>query len=149
MNDIPDHEALVVLQFVTAGFLCLVVVISSFVLLRKEHRGGKPVMVHAGALVYGLILGGFVGTVMVPLRLALMEGTLDFESREFLQWYVPALAAFLIMLRTDVTARLPLIGRPIRAYRSAMLRRSITHAQKRLAKMERMGGGASDGEGTA
>lgn len=130
-------EIMLWLQLVTAGFFALVVFAMSFLWLREEHRGGKPWLTHIGALIFGVLLGGFVAIVMVPLRIALMEGRMEMDSPDFLKWYLPAFAVFIFLLRTDVTARLPLIGIPIRAYRAALLRRQIAHAQKRLAKMER------------
>lgn len=121
-----------------AGFITMIVFVLSFIWLRPEHRSGKPWLTHLGALMFGVLLGVFSAMVMVPLQMAVTEGRMEMYSPEYLAWYLPAFCVAVILLRTDVTARLPLLGIPIRAYRSALLRRQIAQAEKRLAKLQAM-----------
>ncbi|MBD0426646.1 hypothetical protein [Aquisalinus flavus] len=140
MEQLPP-EMMLLAQGVTAVLWAIIVFALSFVWFRPEHRGGKPWLTHLGALIFGFLFGGFIGLVMVPLGQAVTEGRIEMYSTDYLKWYLPALVVLILMLRTDVTVRLPLLGAPIRAYRSALLRRQIAQAQKRLAKMEGMGAG--------
>ena len=118
---------------------------ASFILLRERHKAGKPMDVHFGALIYGLLLGSFVAGLLYPVRMAAMSGEMDMGSPEFAQSYLPLFAGFIILFRTDILARIPLIGTAIIAYRSAMLRRGVEKSQARLAKLSALGG-VSPGE---
>jgi uncharacterized membrane protein len=120
-------------QLLTVLIIALIVVVISFFWLKKEHMDDRVVATRVGAGLYGLIFGAFVGFVMVPLRFQLIES--GAEDTGLLWKYIPAFAFFILVIRSDVTGRLPVIGTYIWAYRAALLRRNIEHAEKRLNKI--------------
>lgn len=124
---------LLILEAVVALAIFLVVSGSAFVMIKREHAAGELWRARAGAAITGAILGGLVGFAVLPLRFTLME-----DGGGDLRVLLIAIAAFagLIIFRRGGAARLPVIGPTVRAYRKAMLRRSIDAAQKQLEKLE-------------
>ena len=123
--------------------------------VRPEPQGGSGLCLfsaervwaaRAGALVYSMIFAGFVVGIMVPLRLQLLGGGLDdLSDTDVALRALPPLLFFILIIRTDVTGRLPLIGYVIRAFRSAVLRKTIEGAGKRLEKLAAMDRPAATG----
>lgn len=115
--------------------LAIFLVVTGFavVTLRSEHVGGEVWRVRAGAAITGAVLGGVIGFAIVPLRMALIDGGPGAERAAPF-----ALLAFgaMVLLRRGAAARLPIIGPAVRAYRMAMLRRTIDQSQKQLRKLE-------------
>ena len=126
---------MILTQALTILILALIVFVISFFWLKKEDMDGRVIATRIGAFLYGLIFGTFIGLVMVPLRLQMLEGGVDMSDNDMLMRYVPAFTFFILVIRSDVTGRLPVIGTYVRAYRAAMLRRTISGANKRLDKI--------------
>ncbi|MCI5047181.1 MAG: hypothetical protein MRY59_06745 [Aquisalinus sp.] len=134
------------LQLMAAGVIALLFFILAIAILRKRHMDGRPWATRGGAMVYALIFAGFVGGIMVPLQMDFMNGGIaEMSEAELLTSRLPGLLFFMIVIRSDVTGRLPMVGSLIRAYRSAMLRRTIEGAHKRLDKMQALDERAATG----
>ena len=124
------------IQFIAGGIIAMAFFFVSLFWLRARHLGGKPFSTRFGSLIYGGVFATFVIAVMVPMRTQMMEqGPASLQGPEEMLRYIPAFLAFFLIIRSDLTGRLPLIGRFIRAYRGAVLRRTIEGAEKRLEKM--------------
>lgn len=125
---------------VVAGF----VVIRAEFLLKPAQNEAKAALLRAGAAIHGLSLGLLVGFVLLPLRAfgaaaAQAEGLSDFQRTALAFAFAPGLILF-IMLRQGGLSRVPLIGRPLRAYRRAALRRQIAQSQQALARLTALDG---------
>ncbi len=124
------------LQVMATALVAFGFLVISLFMLKKEHTDGRSWAARVGALFYSVIFGAFVGVVMVPLRMQMMDaGVAEMDDTTLLLRTLPTLAFFILVIRSDVTGRLPVIGTFIRAYRTAMLRRTIEGAGKRLKKI--------------
>ena len=108
---------------------------ASFIFLRARHKAEQKIFPHLGALIYGLLLGCFFAMFLFPVRMAMLNGGVEFGSPEFLRSYLPIFAVFLLLFRTDLISKLPIIGPPMVSYRTAMLRLNIERSTKRLEKL--------------
>ncbi len=122
--------------FLAALFIALAVMFASVVVLRKRHMGERVMATRIGAGVYGIFFAGFITLVILPIRMAIFNGEASMDDPVILQRYAIAFVALLVLFRTDILGRLPLIGTYIRAYRMAFMRRNVENATKRLNKME-------------
>lgn len=128
--------------------LAAVAVVSVFVIvwaelrLKSAHVAHAPGMVRLGGVIHGLSLGLFIGFVLLPLRAIAAAAAQantdlsDWERTALAFSFAPSLILF-ILLRRGALSHLPLIGRPLRAYRRAVLHQSIESAEKQLAKLTR------------
>ncbi|MEO1658688.1 MAG: hypothetical protein AAFR65_13320 [Pseudomonadota bacterium] len=121
-----DQEFLVVQAAALAVILSLFVG-TAFFQLKPEHLIGRKSVAVLGAGLFGLMFGLVVVTAILPFR---VEG----QGDDAPPW-LPALAFAFFVLRSDRIAMLPLIGPPLRAYRAASLRRTITQSRQRLDKL--------------
>ena len=133
----PDHIPLYA-SLLAAGLIASAIVVSGLVGLRKRHRDASVWVIYGGASVYGAVFGAIIVFAVMPMRSALTAGD-DFTP----QMGASAAAVFGLVyaLRTGLLARAPLFGPLVRAYRRAMLRKSIEDAEKAL---KRLGGGRDD-----
>ena len=110
--------------------------------LKSAHVAHAPGLVRLGGAIHGLSLGLFIGFVLLPLRAvaaaAAQAGPAvhDWERTALAFSFAPSLILF-ILLRRGALSHVPLIGRPLRAYRRAVLHQNIESAQKQLAKLTR------------
>ena len=123
------------IQIIAVCLFALLFVLLSLVLLRKRHVEQRRLSVCLGAFIFGSIFATFIIGVFIPLQQLVLSDPLHYFSPEGRMQMAPALIALLLLVRSDLTGRIPLVGGPIRAYLSAMLRRSIESAEKRLEKM--------------
>lgn len=135
--------------------LAAVAVVTAFVILwaelRLEHVREEATLARVGAVIHGLSLGLFIGFVLLPIRAvaaAEAEGLDEFERTAIAFSFAPALILF-ILLRRGALSRLPLIGRPLRAYRRASLRLQIKNARRTLDRLERLDKLAADAQTSA
>ncbi len=112
----------------------------AFVSLKPEHAAGALGEARLGAAITAALIAGIVGFAVVPLRMTLIEGGED-ARRAFP--YAIAAFALMVLFRRGAAARLPIIGPAVRAYRMAMLRRTIAASQKQLAKLEAKSGASA------
>ncbi len=127
------------IEGVTALVIALFIFAGSFFQLRDDHLGGDALSVRFGALLQGLLFGGVVAFVMLPLRLQLMQGAMSghgpsLPANGYNAWF--GALALIWVIRSGVVARAPVIGHPFRAYRLASLRRSVEIAQGRISRLE-------------
>lgn len=122
---------------VMAGILAAFL-IQAFILFRPEHVAHNPFRVRVGAILQGVVVGGLVSLVLLPLRLSILVPEIPAPATAVASTAV--LPAFLLILvvRQGLLARAPLVGRYVRAYRQAALKRDIDTARRRLARLERM-----------
>lgn len=110
--------------------------------LRSAHVAHAPGLVRLGGAIHGLSLGLFIGFVLLPLRAIAAAaaqantGLSDWERTALAFSFAPSLILF-ILLRRGALSHVPLIGRPLRAYRRAVLHQSIESAQKQLLRLTR------------
>lgn len=126
--------------------LAAVAVVTVFVIawaemrLKSPHVAHAPRLVRLGGALHGLSLGLFIGFVLLPLRAisaaaAQSSANLsDLERTALAFSFAPSLILF-ILLRRGLLSRAPLIGRPLRAYRRAVLQQQVEHAQRALHKL--------------
>lgn len=125
--------------------LAAFVVVAGFVIawaelrLKQAHVAHAPGLVRVGGVIHGLSLGLFIGFVLLPLRaisasLAEMPNLSTWERTALAFAFAPSLILF-ILLRQGALSHLPVIGRPLRAYRRAVLHQQIENAQKQLARL--------------
>lgn len=122
---------------VIAGILAMFL-IQAFVLFKPEHVDHHPVRVRIGAVIQGLIVGGLVGLVLLPLRLSFLIPELPGPPQAIASTAVLPGFILLLVIRRGLLARAPFIGRYLRAYRQAALKRDIDTAQRRLARLQKM-----------
>lgn len=122
---------------VITGILAMFL-IQAFFLFTPEHVEHHPFRVRVGAIIQGVVVGGLVGLVLLPLRLSFLIPELPGPPSAVASTAV--LPAFLLILvvRRGLLARAPLIGRYVRAYRQAALKRDIDIAHKRLVRLRLM-----------
>jgi len=121
------------IEIVTATIIALVVFITALVRLKADHMDGDAVAVRIGAALQGLLFGGAIAFVMLPLRMQLMADGPP-APRSFGPWFIAL--GIIWFIRSGVIARLPLIGHPFRAYRLATLRQSVSVAEARITRLE-------------
>ncbi len=121
-----------------AGVIAAMFVISAMLMFKPEHVEHHPARVYIGAALQGLIIGGLVGFVIVPLRLALVAPDVGVTAPRggLASLAIAPVFVFLIIVRRGLLARAPLIGPYLRAYRRAALKHQIDGAGKALARLE-------------
>lgn len=115
-----------------AAVVAVVFVASSVFTIRDQHRDVAAWHVHIGAAIYGAIFGLVIGFVIVPLRVWLTDASLPPQYAAVSGFSV---LFIMIALRRGLIGRLPFLGPQVKAYRRALLRKTIETAQKQLAKM--------------
>ena len=100
--------------------------------IRERHRDVEAWHVTLGAAIYGAVFGAVVGFVIVPLRALLIDGSLPPQTAAGAGF---GFLAIMIALRSGIISRLPFLGPQVKAYRRAVLRRSIEKAQAQLARL--------------
>lgn len=115
-----------------AAIVAVAFVLNSLLTIKAEHRDVAAWHVHVGAAIYGAIFGVVVGFVIVPLRIYLTDASLPPEYAAVSGFSV---LFIMIALRRGLIGRLPFLGPQVKAYRRALLRKTIDAAQKQLAKM--------------
>jgi hypothetical protein len=119
---------------ITAGF-----VISSFFMFKPAHVEHHPLRVRIGAGIQGLVIGLLVAFVIVPVRVSMMEGA---ASPNASLSVLPAIL-LLIVIRRGALLRAPVIKTYLRAYRRAMLLRTLDETQKQLTRLDKIEGRAA------
>jgi ABC-type uncharacterized transport system permease subunit len=118
------------------GVIALVIagafVLFATTVLRERHRDVEQWHVAVGAAIYGAVIGIVVGFVIVPLRMVLMNGHVATQTAALSGL---GLVSFTMALRRGLIGRLPFLGPQVKAYRRALLRRTIEAAQKQLDKL--------------
>lgn len=118
------------------GVIALVVaaafVVFAMTLIKERHRDVAGWHVAVGAAIYGAVIGLVVGFVIVPLRMVLMNGHVAPQTAVLSGL---GLVSFTMALRRGLIGRLPFLGPQVKAYRRALLRRTIEAAQKQLDKL--------------
>jgi hypothetical protein len=125
-----------------AGAIALAFPISAMLLFKDAHVEHHPTRVYVGAAMQGIILGVLIGFVIVPLRFAFFNpdpalvpnpspAPTGVASLSILPAFI-----LLIIVRRGLLARVPLIGRYIRAYRRAALKWQIDRSTQALARLE-------------
>jgi hypothetical protein len=114
--------------------------LSAMLLFKDAHVEHHPTRVYVGAAMQGMILGVLIGFVIVPLRFAFFNpdpGLIPDPAPARGVASLSILPAFilLIIVRRGLLARVPLIGRYIRAYRRAALKWQIDRSSQALARL--------------
>lgn len=133
------------IEAIVASSIILTFVLQAMLLFKDEHVEHHPGRVYAGAALQGMILGLLVGFVILPLRFAFfVPDAKDFvpdapdppvrESVASLS--IIPIFIFLLVVRRGLLARVPIIGRYLRAYRRAALKWQIDGASKALTRLE-------------
>jgi hypothetical protein len=115
-----------------AAVVAVVFVLNSLLTIKAPHRDVEAWHVHVGAAIYGAIFGVVIGFVIVPLRVFLTDASLPPHYAVVSGFSV---LFIMIALRRGLIGRLPFLGPQVKAYRRALLRKTIETAQKQLAKM--------------
>lgn len=123
-----------------AAVVTVVFCLTAMLMIRERHRDAALWHVLLGAAIYGAIFGLVIGFVIVPLRMVLINGDLPPQYAAVSGFGV---LAVMIALRRGLIGRLPFLGPQVRAYRRALLRRTIETAQAQLDRLTR--GAAADG----
>ncbi len=114
----------------------------ALVFFRPEHAEHDPSRVLIGAALQGLIIGILVGFVIMPFRIAFFvpDASLFPDAPQPPRGLasLALLPAFLLLvvIRQGLLARAPLIGRYLRAYRRAAIKRQIDGARRTLTRLE-------------
>lgn len=121
--------------------ITLVMILFAALAIRPQHRDCARWHVLVGAGIQGAVYGVIVGFFIMPLRFALIEGSVPAGLTG------PSFAiavGVMIALRRGLFSHLPFLGPQIRAYRRAMLRRTIETSERQLSKLttEAAGGAA-------
>lgn len=130
-----------IVEITVAVVVFAVVFVGALVTLKPEHMGGEAGAARLGAAITGVVLGAIIGFAIVPLRVALADGGPPSEAQGLA---LPVSFIALVAFRRGAAGHAPVIGRPVRAYRKALLRRGIADSQKRLAKLEGRDGGPAE-----
>lgn len=115
-----------------AAVVAIVFVLSSLLSIKAEHRDVEAWHVHVGAAIYGAIFGVVIGFVIVPLRVWLTDASLPPKYAAISGFSV---LFIMIALRRGLIGRLPFLGPQVKAYRRALLRKTIATAQTQLSKL--------------
>jgi hypothetical protein len=110
----------------------LIFLVQSALTLKERHRDVEAWHIHVGAAIYGLIFGGVIGFVIVPMRALLMDGTLPPQIAAYSGF---AVLGIMLALRSGLIARLPFVGPQVKSYRRAALRRTVERANVQLAQL--------------
>ena len=129
------YVELAIALIVVAAFL-IVTALS----VREKHRDVEAWHVFLGAAIYGGIVGAVIGFVIVPLRALLLDGELPPQTAAGAGF---GFLAVMITLRSGILFRAPFLGPQVRAYRRAMLRRTIERSEQQLQKLKPGKSGAS------
>jgi hypothetical protein len=116
--------------------ITLAFVVSSFFMFKPAHVEHHPLRVRIGAGIQGLTIGLLVAFVIIPLRLSVMEGQASPTGSLF---FLPAFL-LLIVIRRGALLRAPVIKTYLRAYRRALLLRTLDHTRKQLEKLDEIEG---------
>ena len=112
--------------------ITLAMILFAALAIRPQHRDCAQWHVLVGAAIQGAVYGVIVGFFIMPLRFALIEGAVPPGLTG------PSLAiavGVMIALRRGLFSHLPFLGPQIRAYRRAMLRRTIETSERQLDKL--------------
>lgn len=120
------------------GGILAMFLIQAFILFKPEHVAHHPVRVRIGAVLQGIIVGGLVGLVLLPLRLSFLIPELPGPPQAIASTAVLPGFILLLVIRRGLLARAPFIGRYLRAYRQAALKQDIDTARQRLARLQKM-----------
>jgi len=115
-----------------AAVVAVIFVLNSLLTIKAPHRDVEAWHVHVGAAIYGAIFGAVIGFVIVPLRVWLTDASLPPQYAAVSGFSV---LFIMIALRHGLIGRLPFLGPQVKAYRRALLRKTIDTAQKQLAQM--------------
>ena len=121
-----------ILEASVAVLVMAAFVVTSFFNLKERHRDASAWHVHIGAAVYGAVFGLVLGFGVLPFRLMIMEGELP---EGVAAGSGVAIIAVMIALRRGLIGRLPFLGTQLKAYRRALLRKSIEDSEKQLARL--------------
>lgn len=100
-------------------------VLFSMMTIKERHRDAASWHVTLGAAIYGALVGAIIGFVIVPLRLVLMSGEVSPQTAAYSGI---GFLAVMISIRRGLVGRLPFLGPQVKAYRRAMLRKTIETA---------------------
>ncbi|MEO1043097.1 MAG: hypothetical protein AAFX52_12490 [Pseudomonadota bacterium] len=100
---------------------------TAFFQLKPDQLDGPKWRALLGAGIFGIMFGLVIVNVALPLRI---EG----RAEDAPSW-LPAVFLVVFALRSDRVTAIPLLGKPLRAYRVATLRRTITQSRQRLDKL--------------
>lgn len=120
------------IEAAVAATVMVLFVLASMMMIRARHRDAALWHVLLGAAIYGAIFGIVIGFVITPLRAVLMNGDLEPQYAAISGLGVLAIT---IALRRGLIGRLPFLGPQVKAYRRALLRRTIEAAQAQLDKL--------------
>jgi hypothetical protein len=135
---VPEvHLYLWIEAAVIAGILATFL-IQAFVLFKPEHVDHHPARVRVGAVIQGITVGGLVGLVLLPLRLSFLIPELPGPPQAIASTAVLPAFVLLLVIRRGLLARMPIVGRYVRAYRQAALKHDIDTARRRLARLQKM-----------
>ena len=118
------------IEIAIAVLIMLAMLLFAMLALKPHHRDVAAWHVWVGAGIQGLIYGAIVGFFIMPLRFAVMNGEVPTQ----LTGPTTLIAlVILLALRRGAFAHLPFLGPQVKAYRRAMLRRTIEVSERRLA----------------
>jgi uncharacterized protein involved in response to NO len=115
-----------------AAVVAVIFVLSSLLSIKEHHRDVEAWHVHVGAAIYGALFGIVIGFVIVPLRVWLTDASLPPQYAAVSGFSV---LFIMIALRRGLIGRLPFLGPQVKAYRRALLRKTIETAQTQLNKL--------------
>ncbi|MBI1366673.1 MAG: hypothetical protein GC153_12050 [Alphaproteobacteria bacterium] len=115
-----------------AAVVMIAFVLNSVLSIKARHCDGALWHVHLGAANYGALFGAVIGFVIVPLRVYLTNASLPPQYAAVSGFSV---LAIMIALRRGLIGRLPFLGPQVKAYRRALLRKTIETSQKQLDKL--------------
>lgn len=121
-----------VVEATVAAVVTVMFVLNAMTSIRERHRDVAAWHVLLGAAIYGAIFGGVIGFIIVPLRVWLTDASLPLQYAA-----VSGFSVLFIMLalRRGLIGRLPFLGPQVKAYRRALLRKTIESAQLQLEKL--------------
>lgn len=122
---------------VITGILAMFL-IQVFFLFKPEHLAHNPFRVRVGAILQGVVVGGLVGLVLLPLRLTFLIPELPGPPSAVASTAVLPAFLLILVIRRGLLARVPVVGRYVRAYRQAALKHDIDIAGKRLVRLQAM-----------
>ncbi|MEO0398921.1 MAG: hypothetical protein AAF224_05800 [Pseudomonadota bacterium] len=137
----PTFGAPYVFEGAVVAFIMSVFTLYAAATLRARHRDVGFFSVLGGAAVYGVLIGLVIAFIILPMRAVLMSAETPPEFAA-----LGGILVFLTMfsLRRGVAGRLPFLGRSIKAFRRAQLRKTIETAEKQLLAL---GGAVATGDG--
>lgn len=121
-------------EAIVAAIVVGVFAVNSVLTLKRRHMDGEAWHVHLGAAIYGGVIGVVIGFVIMPLRVYLTDARLP---PHYAAVSGVAFLAIMISIRRGLIGRLPFLGPQVKAYRRALLRKSIELANKQLDELAR------------